>query len=277
VQQAINRDQSFSRTKMVVDGVRERGAQSVNLDVLYGLPHQTVDGVRATAASVLSLAPDRIALFGYAHVPWFKKHQTMIDEAHLPGPEARFEQFAAAADLITAVGYDTVGLDHFARPSDRMAVASREGRLRRNFQGYTVDGADALIGLGASSISQFPQGYLQNTTATGAYERMAHEGGLAAARGYALTDADRMRAWIIERLMCDFGFSRNALLVRFGEEAKGLLEEAERIAAHDEEGLFVGSETGFHVTSRGRPFVRAVAAAFDAHLDVDAKRHSAAI
>src|SRR5690606_23506176 len=200
-------EQDFILTKRVVDGVRERGIKAVNLDLVYGLPHQTTDGIKGTVERCLELEPDRLALFGYAHVPWFKKHQTMIDEAWLPGPQERLEQYEAAAARILAAGYVAIGIDHFALPGDPLALASREGRLRRNFQGYTEDDCETLIGLGPSSVSRFRQGYAQNVTATGEYERRVRKASLATTRGIVLSDDDRLRAWTIERPMCDFGFS----------------------------------------------------------------------
>jgi oxygen-independent coproporphyrinogen-3 oxidase len=277
VQEAINRKQSFEDTRAVVEAVRMRGARSVNLDLLYGLPHQTEGSVASTAEQALTLAPDRLALFGYAHVPWMKKHQTMIDEAVLPGPVERFRQYARAASLISQAGYDAVGLDHFAKPSDEMAVASRDGWLRRNFQGYTCDRADALIGLGASSVSQLPQGYAQNTPAAADYERRVSSGELATVRGFELTTADRARSWAIERLMCDLFFSRCELLERFGEAARPIIDEADCLAASDSDGLFERRGNCYAMTERGRPFVRSIAATFDRYLETGAGRHSAAV
>src|SRR5262249_25079838 len=160
--------------------------------------------VAATLEKALSLRPDRIALFGYAHVPWFKKHQTMIDDASLPGPAERLLQSRAAAGIILRSGYRAIGLDHFALPDDSLAAAARAGRLRRTFQGYTDDACETLIGLGPSSISRFRQGYAQNSPATGDYQRMVSRTGMATLRGIALSNEDRMRGWVIERLMCDF-------------------------------------------------------------------------
>ncbi|CAI2932131.1 oxygen-independent coproporphyrinogen III oxidase [Aminobacter niigataensis] len=277
VQQAINREQTFEQTKWVVDAVRGRGVHSVNLDMLYGLPHQTLASIEATTDLVLSLRPDRIALFGYAHVPWMKKHQTMIDEALLPDASARLEQAEAASRLILAAGYEAVGMDHFALPEDSLAVAARSGTLRRNFQGYTTDQVDALIGLGASSIGLLPQGYVQNMPATGEYERRVLAGGLATVRGVALSDADRMRAWVIERLMCDFSVSRCELLSRFGELARAVIAEAELLAANDRDGIFARAGNRFVVTDRGKPFVRSIAAHFDAYLGQGTARHSVAV
>jgi oxygen-independent coproporphyrinogen-3 oxidase len=277
VQRAINREQTFQTTRWVVDSVRSRGAASVNLDVLYGLPHQTVESVAATMDQVLSLSPDRIALFGYAHVPWFKKHQTMIDEMALPDAKARFAQSREAAARIVAAGLVPIGLDHFAKPSDGMAAAAASRSLGRNFQGYTVDSADALIGLGASSIGRLPQGHVQNMPATGQYEQMTGEGGLAVVRGIELSADDRVRGWVIERLMCDFGFSRADLLARFGGAARAVLLEAEVLAANQHHGIFRRHGDVFEVAAHAKPFVRSVAAEFDTYLANGTKRHSAAV
>lgn len=276
VQKAINREQSFEDTAAVVHGLRARGVPSVNLDVLYGLPHQSVESVSQTIRKVLSLAPDRIALFGYAHVPWFKKHQTMIDEKVLPGPDARLKQSLAAADIIVRSGYEAIGLDHFARADDSLARAARQGGLRRNFQGYTDDPCDTLIGLGPSSVSRYPQGYAQNITATGTYQRRVLDGGLATARGVAFSDDDRLRAWVIERLMCDFRFSASEAAGRFGAPAQAVLDEASLMAGEPDPLLV--REGAFYVVPDGRrPLVRLAAARFDSYLATGNARHSAAV
>jgi len=277
VQAAINREQTFAQTRGVVEAARARGARSVNLDLLYGLPHQTADGVAATVEQALSLDPDRIALFGYAHVPWMRKHQTMIDDAALPDIVGRFGQSSRAAEIIAAHGYQVIGIDHFAKPDDTMAVAHREGRLRRNFQGYTVDDLDTLIGFGASSIGKLAQGYVQNSTATGEYERLVSETGLAVTKGFALSQEDRMRAWVIERLMCDFSFSRSEFARCFGAQGTPVIDIAEKLLQEDEDGLITSSGDRFVVTSRGRPVVRSVVAAFDAYFGTNGARHSVAV
>ena len=277
VQAAINREQTFEQTKSVVDGVRARGVGSVNLDILYGLPHQTVESVAATVRACLELDPDRIALFGYAHVPWMKKHQTMIGDDHLPGTIARYRQQEHAAGILLEAGYEIIGFDHFAKPSDSMAVAARNGTLKRNFQGYTVDDAGTLIGLGASSISQYAQGYIQNSPATADYQRRVEETGLAAVRGYALTGQDRMRAAVIEQLMCNFGFSRRWVKETFGDMGRVILEEADYLAASDRDGLFLRDGDMFRVTETGRAFVRVIASHFDEYFGQGAARHSAAV
>ncbi|BAV51113.1 coproporphyrinogen III oxidase [Mesorhizobium loti] len=277
VQKAINREQSFALTKSVVDAVRERGVGSVNLDLLYGLPHQTCESVATTVAQALTLAPDRIALFGYAHVPWFKKHQTMIDEAWLPDPAARLAQSQLAARLIVDAGYEMLGLDHFARPDDALAVAARAGRIRRNFQGYTEDQCETLIGLGPSSISRFRQGYAQNIVATGKYEKVVNSGELAIARGIELSVDDQARAWAIERLMCQFTFSAVELVERFGAAGQTLLCEASRLAIGSAGHLLRLDGERFVVPEESRPLVRTVAAKFDKYLRNGIGRHSLAV
>lgn len=277
VQQAINRLQSFEQTRAVVEGMRQRGVASVNLDVLYGLPHQTVGSVEATIEQALALAPDRLALFGYAHVPWMKTHQRMIDETLLPDAAERLRQSTAAAARIVAAGYVAIGLDHFARPTDRLAIAAAAGQLRRNFQGYTTDAAPALIGLGASSIGSLPQGYVQNVTATGEYIRAIKARGLATARGIALSSEDRMRGWVIERLMCDLNISIAELRHRFGAAAEAVLIEMAYAAQGDADGVVEFDGRRFAITEAGRPYVRSVAAAFDTYLGTGAGRHSVAV
>ncbi len=277
VQAAINRIQTFEQTRDVVDGMRQRGVTSVNLDVLYGLPHQTTEGLAATVEQVLSMQPDRIALFGYAHVPWMKKHQQLIDEAVLPGPAERLRQSVLAAEQICRAGYVAIGIDHFAKPADGLAVAAKAGRLHRNFQGYTTDAAPALIGLGASAIGGLPQGYVQNVTATGEYIRSIQEHGLAVARGLRFTPEDRMRGWVIERLMCDFAVSVRELRERFGADAAPVVKEMQYAALYDGDGAVAFDGSRFEVTDAGRSFVRSIAAAFDTYLGSGPARHSTAI
>lgn len=277
VQQAINRLQSFEQTAAVVEGMRARGVGSVNLDVLYGLPHQTLERLERTVAQTLSLRPDRLALFGYAHVPWMKTHQRMIPEAALPGIVERFAQSVMAADRIREAGYEAIGIDHFALPSDTLAQSARGHKLHRNFQGYTTDAAPALIGFGASSIGSLPQGYVQNQIATGEYIRQVNEHGLATGRGVALTSEDRMRRWVIERLMCDFAVPLEELMRRFGPSAEAVAAEMLGVAIEDHDGLVDFDGECFVMTEKGRPFVRSIAAAFDTYLGVGKARHSLAV
>ena len=277
VQHAINRIQTVDQTRAVVDGMRSHGVGSINLDVLYGLPFQTEVTLDATIGSVLSMRPDRIALFGYAHVPWMKTHQKMIDEAALPDVVTRYRQSRLAANRLIEAGYEQIGLDHFALPHDGLAIAARTNRIHRNFQGYTTDDAPALIGLGASAIGSLPQGYVQNAVPTSEYIRRVQNGGLATARGVELSDDDRMRGFVIERLMCSFEVEVADLQHRFGHASEILVEDMRIHYALDAEGLVSFDGRRLAMTERGRPFVRAIAAVFDAYLDAGQQKHSVAV
>jgi oxygen-independent coproporphyrinogen-3 oxidase len=277
VQKAINRLQSFEQTAYVIDGARARGIDSVNLDLLYGLPHQTVESATSTLRQALQLVPDRMALFGYAHVPWMKKHQAQIKDEWLPDGPQRYAQAQAVRALALEAGYQPIGIDHFALPGDALTLASQQGRLRRNFQGYSADRCDTIIGLGPSAISQFEQGYLQNTPATGDYTRRVEDEGFATMRGVALSNDDRVRRWVIEKLMCDFRFSSHEALRRFGTSSDEVVMQAKRLAAMESDALCEWRNDRFEVTARGRPFVRLIAARFDTYFTAAATRHSAAV
>ncbi len=277
VQEAINRDQTFALTKAVVDAFRLAGVASVNVDVLYGLPHQTTTLLMSTIVKALSLKPDRIALFGYAHVPWLKKHQTLIDAAALPDAAERFRGSELAAELIATWGYERIGMDHFALPDDRLAVAARAGRLRRNFQGYTDDQCEVLLGLGASSIGRLPEGYVQNAVPVEDYAHRVGAGELPVARGIALTDDDRVRAYAIERLMCDFRLNLSEIRTRFGAGSESVLAEADALVAADADGMLAEQGGSLWVTERGRPYVRAICAKLDPYFTNGRARHSAAV
>ena len=277
VQAAVHRHQSFAVTEAAATRLRACGIGAINLDLIYGLPHQTEAGVAATVARALDLGPDRVAVFGYAHVPWLKRHQRLLPEAALPGPAARFAQRAAAERVILAAGYEAVGLDHYARPGDPLAVAARAGRVRRNFQGYTTDMAPVLLGFGASSIGALPDGYVQNETAIPAWRDAVRAGRLPIARGVALTSEDRLRRAVIEQLMCQGEADLPAIAARHGVGAEVLLAAGPVLAAQAADGLVRWDGARVAVTERGWPFVRAVAAAFDAYLAPEATRHAAAI
>lgn len=273
VQKAIGRVQGYDTTRRAVEHFRKRGVASINVDLVYGLPHQTETSVARTIEQVLQLAPDRIAIFGYAHLPERLKHQRLIDSAALPGPAQRHAQSTILADILVRSGYVQLGLDHFARATDKLATEV----LNRNFQGYTTDQADALIGLGASAISRLPQGYAQNAVSTDEYGRRLDAHGLATQRGFKLGADDKLRAFVIERLMCDFAFSSRELVRRFGQRANPILREAESIIEGDRDGLVQRTSDGFRMTTRGRPFVRNICARFDAYLDPETARRRHAL
>lgn len=276
VQRAIGREQGDDVTRRAVEMFRARGVGSVNLDLVYGLPRQSEASVARTAERSLACSPDRVAIFGYAHLPSRLKHQRLIDEADLPGPVERYAQSRRLAATLSGAGYLARGLDHFARPGDALA----QGALARNFQGYTTDSADALLGLGASAISRLPGGYAQNAVATADYAARLTAQGLATARGRRLTEDDNVRAFVIERLMCDFAFSADAVRARFGPAAASvMLAEADAILAADMDGFCRRTGDGLELTPTGAPFVRNLCARFDAYLshDVGQRRHAMSV
>lgn len=277
VQQAVNRVQSFELTAGVVDALRSRGIAAINLDLMYGLPHQTVDSVVRTVERAVALAPDRFAVFGYAHVPWLKSHQRKIDEAALPDGPARLAMAQAIAEHLVRHGYRRIGLDHFARAEDSLARALDAGRLRRNFQGYTTDPADVLIGFGASAIGALPQGYVQNAVAVRAYREELATGRLATVKGIALNDDDRRRRAVIERLMCDLAVDLDRIEAALGPDPEGFASELAMLAPLVDDGLIEIDRGSVRVTETGRPFVRTVCAIFDRYLSAGRARHSRAV
>lgn len=272
VQQAIGRIQSFALVERSVAMIRDAGIHQINFDLMYGLPKQSLGDVARSAELALSLAPQRIALFGYAHVPWFKKHQALINESDLPGAQERLTQARVAADVLTSAGYIAVGLDHFAMPHDDLALAAHEGRLHRNFQGYTTDSADALIGLGASAIGKLPQGFVQNAPDVAGYARAVQAGQPATVKGLALAQDDKLRADIIERLMCDMRID----LRHFGG-ADRFRSELDALAVLADAGLLSIDGDLIIVAETGRPMIRLAAAAFDTYLAANQARHSVAV
>ena len=277
VQAAVNRPEPFEIVARAAGWLREIGVRSLNLDLMYGLPRQTTADVLGTLDQVLTLEPERLALFGYAHVPWMKPHQKLIDAQTLPGDLERLEQSEAAAERLKAAGYGRIGLDHYAREDDELALAAKSGRLHRNFQGYTTDEAETLIGVGASAIGRLPQGYVQNTAAEVEWRKSVGAGVLPTARGVALTDDDRFRGEIIERLMCDLAVDLAAVAARWGRSLAALAPAVERLRALEDDGLVVLGGGRVVVTDTGRPFMRAACAVFDSYLEPEAKRHSSVV
>ncbi len=275
IQEVIGRDQSYEVTRAAVDMIRERGVQSLNADILYGLPHQTPRKIAESVQKLLSLGPDRVALYGYAHVPWMARRQTLIPSDHLPTPQERLELFEVARKLFVADGYDEIGIDHFALPTDGLSIAQKNGLLRRNFQGYTDDLAAALVGMGASSISRVPQGYAQNAPATGAHTGAIREGRFSTSRGHVFTAEDKMRARLIEALMCDFKVSAQELTRDYGADPVALAKMFSSCAEKFEDMVEITTE-GLSIPEKGRPLTRMIARHFDAY-DLSKAGHSSAI
>lgn len=262
VQKAIGREQSYETSRHAIELFRDRGMGSVNVDLVYGLPCQTERSLERTIEQVIDLSPQRIAVFGYAHLPHRAPNQKMIQAATLPDARQRYAMARRIAVLLEQAGYRPCGIDHFARPDDRLASQP----LNRNFQGYTTDRADVLLGLGASAIGRLAQGFVQNAVDVSGYAGLVEKDGIATARGWKLTDDDRLRGLVIERLMCEFDFSRSAI-ERFGELAVQVIREGDCIVAEDTDGLVERTDDGFRLTAKGRPFVRNFCARFDTHLN----------
>ncbi len=277
VQEAINRIQPHDVTASVIGWLREYNVPEINMDLVYGLPYQTVSGLLDTIDKAHAFAPRRIALFGYAHVPWMKKHQRLIPEEILPNPAERWEQYEQATLKLEGLGYVKIGLDHFAAPDDPLAVALKEKRLHRNFQGYTTDTADVLLAFGASGIGALPGGYVANVGEIHAYQKAIAAGELAVARGVAVSDEDRLRREMIMRLMCDLELDVEAVCARFGLKGERFDEELASLQPMVEDQLIEISGRKIVVTDEGRPLVRAVGAAFDQYLKQGEKRHSQAV
>lgn len=275
VQKAINRIQPFEVTEKAVGWLRDAGIGAVNFDLMYGLPEQSADDVVRSVNFAHRLSPDRLAVFGYAHVPWMKTHQRMIDEKSLPGAAQRIDQFAAAAIRLNELGYRSIGLDHFARQEDALTIAMDEGRLRRNFQGYTTDGAEVLLGFGASSIGSLGEGYVQNAVPLRDYGRRIRKGKLAVVRGIELTAEDRLRRAVIERLMCGYEADLTALAAAGPGET--FAAERAALATMAADGLVELKDGLLQITERGRPWMRTVAAVFDRYLETGQARHSRAV
>lgn len=276
VQQAAGRIQPFDTVKNAVDLLNEFGIDRINIDLMYGLPKQTVADVQRTATLAHTLKPQRVAVFGYAHVPWFRPQQRLIEQSDLPTSPERLAQAEAAHETLVQFGYQPIGLDHYAQPGDQLAAKS--GRLQRNFQGYTDDDADALVGLGTSAISRLPQGFAQNSPAVGNYSRAIAEGKLATVKGIVLSDDDRLRGTIIERLMCDMAVDLDAIAAESGFDiATDFSDELDALRPYLENGSVLVDGRRIRITEMGRPYMRLVASVFDTYLVGAKSRHSVAV
>lgn len=277
VQEAINRVQPPEMVRTSVAQLRAGGVRGINFDLIYGLPLQTVESLVETVRICAEMRPDRVALFGYAHVPWMAKNQRMIPEETLPNAAERSAQADAAADALLAAGYVAIGLDHFALPEDDLARAAHAGTLRRNFQGYTTDQAETMVGLGATSIGRTPSGYVQNIAETGAWTQAVEAGKLPVSKGLPMTGDDRLRAEVIERLMCDGFVDAAAIGRKHGAPEGWWLEAVDALRDMEVDRLLTVSRGTVTMTHTGRPLVRLAAAAFDAYLQDSTARHSVAV
>jgi oxygen-independent coproporphyrinogen-3 oxidase len=268
VQRAIHRVQSLEQTASITQAARELGYESVNYDLIYGLPFQTVESFAETLDQVLGQQPDRIALYSYAHVTWVSKQQRGFERGDLPDAQLKLEIFLAAMSRLTQAGYLYLGLDHFVRPGDSLDIAASTGDLRRNFMGYTTGAPLDVVALGPSGISELRDVYAQSARSSADWGQCIAEGRLATQRGWALSGDDIMRRWLIQRLMCHGDIDRDDYRAAFGEQLQDRIPDlAERLSPFESDGLLTSFESGWRLTPEGRVLMRPIAMVFDAYLD----------
>ncbi|OGQ81078.1 MAG: oxygen-independent coproporphyrinogen III oxidase [Deltaproteobacteria bacterium RIFOXYA12_FULL_58_15] len=270
VQALVERNQPDSKSTEIFNVARELGFSSINIDLMYGLPGQTPAHLAHSAKRVFELGADRVAVFGYAHVPWLKPQQRKLEQHGIPGGDARWEMFNAARVALLDAGYQAIGMDHFAKQGDELAQAWRDRRLNRNFQGYTVLAPTHVLGLGVTAISDMGGAYVQNAKRLSTYQEKIEAGVLAAERGRRLSEDDLLRRQVINEIMCnlrvDYSAVEEAFSIEFAEYFAGPLAELDGFVA---DGLVNRRPEGLEVTERGRVFVRNVAMLFDAYLGKD--------
>jgi len=265
VQQAVHRIQPRDLTEQALNWARELGFTSVNFDLIYGLPHQTVESFNRTLDIVLTMGPDRLAVFSYAHVPWVKPAQKILEQKILPSAEVKLRLLKTVIERLTENDrYVYIGMDHFAKPGDELAVALRRKQLQRNFQGYSTRGGADIYAFGMSSISQIPDAYWQNEKDLQKYYAALDVGKVPLARGYVVSEEDKLRRETIMRVMCDFSLDYASMSQRLGINFAAHFErELESLAPFEADGLVRRSPTGMEVTDVGRLFIRNVAMCFD--------------
>jgi len=265
VQQAVHRIQPRDLTEQALNWARELGFTSVNFDLIYGLPHQTVESFNRTLDIVLTMGPDRLAVFSYAHVPWVKPAQKILEQKILPSAEVKLQLLKTVIERLTENDrYVYIGMDHFAKPGDELAVALRRKQLQRNFQGYSTRGGADIYAFGMSSISQIPDAYWQNEKDLQKYYAALDVGKVPLARGYVVSEEDKLRRETIMRVMCDFSLDYASMSQRLGINFAAHFErELESLVPFEADGLVRRSPTGMEVTDVGRLFIRNVAMCFD--------------
>lgn len=276
VQVAVHRIQPHQMNIDAIGWLRENGFNSINLDLIYGLPLQTQASFSETIDRILEIEPDRLSLFSYAHVPWMKPAQKIFDDRQqLPNSEAKWAMFSIAHRKLTGAGYVDIGLDHFARPDDSLAIALRSGTLQRNFQGYSTQAGTSLYGFGISAISSTEETYRQNHKTLSGWRAALDRGELPIDRGLRLTTDDRRRRLVIMRLMCDRRLDYTALSQNLGEDFRILFaSELEGLSDLESDGLIQLHESGIDVTPRGVPLLRVIAMRFDTTLTRSPRQHA---
>lgn len=273
VQRAIHRIQPYEETKRVIDWIRSTGFKSLNIDLIYGLPLQTPTSFQKTLDEVLELNPDRFAIFNYAHVPWIKPAQKTLKEEKRPSAEVKLEMLKLTIEKLTAADFDYIGMDHFARNDDELTLAQRNKTLQRNFQGYSTCGDADIYGFGMSSISQTPDIYWQNLKELPSYSAALEAGDWPVAKGYVLTDEDKIRRDTIMRLMCDLSldFAELSDLIKVDFE-EHFARELESLSDMRADGLISMNSKGIEVTETGRLLIRNIAMRFDAYVEGEKER-----
>ncbi len=268
VQKYVNRIQPEEMTKKVVEWVRELGFQSINLDLMYGLPFQTVESFELTLDKVLSLSPDRLAVFNYAHVPWMKKHQALIKPEDLPNPQEKLDILKLTIEKLTSSGYVYIGMDHFAKPDDELTLALKQKKLYRNFQGYSTHAGCDLFAFGITAISQLQDIYAQNVKTEKEYFQSLDHEKFPILRGYKLTEDDQIRRTVIMKLMCDFeldfGEIENIYQINFREYFRNSIDNLKEMV---DDGLITINGTNMKVTDLGRLLIRNIAMKFDGFIE----------
>ncbi|MBU2444893.1 MAG: oxygen-independent coproporphyrinogen III oxidase [Bacteroidetes bacterium] len=268
VQKSVNRIQPEEMTREVVGWVRELGFLSINLDLMYGLPFQSLNGFQKTLDATIDISPDRIAVFNYAHVPWMKKHQALIHPENLPTPEEKLDILKLTIEKLTSAGYVFIGMDHFAKPDDEMAVALREKKMYRNFQGYSTNAGCDLFAFGITAISQLENIYAQNYKTEKEYFTALDSSTLPTWKGYRLNDDDQIRRFVIMKLMCDFELNipkiEDELKIYFNKYFNWGLKNLEKMVDDD---LLVINSDSIQVTEMGRLLIRNIAMIFDGYIE----------
>lgn len=268
VQKAVNRIQPEDMTRQVVNWVRELGFESINLDLIYGLPFQTVDEFAKTVDTIIDISPDRIAVFNYAHVPWMKKHMALIRPEDIPVPEEKLAILKMTVEKLTSAGYVFIGMDHFAKPEDEMAVALREKKLYRNFQGYSTHAGTDLYGMGITSISQIGQVYAQNIKREKPYFEYLDEGNLPIERGYKLNQDDLLRRDVITKVMCDFELDFDWVEQKYKIDFEKYFAYAlSNFGEMIDDGLVTIEKRKLTISEMGRLMIRNVAMNFDGYIE----------
>jgi oxygen-independent coproporphyrinogen III oxidase len=268
VQEAVNRIQSEEITRDAVAWSRQLGFTSVNIDLIYGLPYQTVDSFAETIEKIIDISPDRIAVFNFAHVPWLKPHQKLIHPDDMPSPDKKLHILKYTIERLSEAGYWYIGMDHFAKPDDELAIAQRNKTLYRNFQGYSTKAGCDLYGFGMSSISQFNEIYAQNHKSLKEYFAAIDGGGPATFQGYRMTPDDHIRKHVITRLMCDFELDTSEVAGKFNIDFNGYFSDSlEKLSSFIADGLVTRENGRYVISPNGRLIIRNIAMCFDAYIE----------